>query len=82
MPKKKQLESANICTVVSFVTSLRCELKIAMAYTVGSMVTLTALGVGRRGGTTFTPSQTLKKMLGTSGTRATEVSIMTGESNA
>jgi hypothetical protein len=73
MRKKKQLESANICTVVSFGRSSKCELKIAMAHTVGSRVTLTTLGVGRKGGTNFTPNQNLKTMLETNGTKATEV---------
>ena len=78
MRKKKQLESANICIVVSFGRSSRCDLKIAMAHTVGSRVTLTALGAGRKGGTTFTPNQNLKKMLETNGTKATEVTQENG----
>jgi hypothetical protein len=78
MRKKKQLESANICTVVSFERSSRCDLKIAMVHTVGSRVTLTTLGVGRRGGTNFTPNQNLKTMLETNGTKATEVTQENG----
>jgi len=78
MRKKKQLESANICTVVSFGRSSRCGLKIAMAHTVGSEVTLTTLGVGKRGGTNFTPNQNLKQMLETNGLKATEVTMENG----
>jgi hypothetical protein len=70
---KKELESANICTAVSFGLSFPCELKIVMAHTVGSKVTLTTLGVGKKGGTNFTPNQNLKTMLETNGTKATEV---------
>jgi enterochelin esterase-like enzyme len=81
MPRKKKLlkqESVSICTVVSFERSSRCELKIAMAHTVGSGVTLTTLGVGRKGGTTFTPNQNLRKMLETNGTKAIEVTKENG----
>ena len=73
MRKKKQSESVNICTVVSFGRSSRCASKIAIAHTVGSMVTLTTVGAIRKGGTNFTPNQTLKKMLETNGLKATEV---------
>ena len=82
MRKKKQLESANICTVVSFGTSSRCEYKIAITHTVGLVATMTELGVGRKGGLNFTPNQALKKMLETNGTRAIEVSLMTGDCSA
>lgn len=78
MRKKKQLESANICIVVSFGRSSKCDLKIAMAHTVGSRVTLTALGAGRKDGMNFTPNQNLKKMLETSGIKATEVTQENG----
>ena len=78
MRKRKQLDSVSICTVVSFGRSSRCDLKIAMAHTVGSEVTLTALGVGKKGGTTFTPNQNLKQMLETNGLKATEVTMENG----
>ena len=78
MRKKKQLESANICTVVSFGRSSKCESKIAIAHTVGSTVTLTAVGAIRKGGTNFTPNQTLKKMLESNGLKATEVTTENG----
>ena len=81
MPRLKQpmpLVSASICTVVSFGGSSRCALKIAMVHTVGSVATVTALGVGKKGGTTFTPNRLLKKMLETSGIKATEVNMVTG----
>jgi hypothetical protein len=79
MPRKKKLiESANICTVVSFGRSSRCELKIAIAHTVGSTVVMTTVGAGRRGGTNFTPNQILKKMLETNGLKVTEVTQENG----
>jgi hypothetical protein len=69
---KTQQESVSICTVVSFDTSSRCALKIAMVHTVGSVATVTTLGAGRKGGTNFTPNQILKKMLETNGLKVTE----------
>ena len=78
MKKKKQLESVSICTVVSFGRSSRCALKIAMVHTVGSVATVTTLGGGRKGGTTFTPNRNLKKMLETNGLKATEVTKENG----
>jgi len=78
MRKKKQSESANICIVVSFGRLSKCVSKIAIAHTVGSRVTLIALGVGRKDGTTFTPNQNLRKMLETNGQKATEVTQENG----
>lgn len=83
MPRKKKLiESANICTVVSFGRSSRCELKIAMVHTVGSVAIVTTLGVGRKGGTNFTPNQNLKRMLETNGLKVTEVTKENGNDKA
>jgi len=76
--KNKEQETVSICTVVSFGRSSRCALKIAIAHTVGSRVTLTTLGGGRRGGMTFTPNQRLRKMLETNGLKATEVTQENG----
>jgi hypothetical protein len=76
--KNKEQETVSICTVVSFGKSSRCALKIAIAHTVGSRVTLMTLGGGRKGGTTFIPNQNLKKMLETNGTKATEVTKENG----
>jgi hypothetical protein len=76
--KKKQLESASICTVVSFGRSSRCESKIAMVLTVGSVATVTTVGGGRKGGTSFTPNRTLKKMLELNGHLVTGESTVTG----
>lgn len=81
MPRLKQpmpLVSASICTVVSFGGSSRCALKIGMVHTVGSVATVTPLGVGKKGGTTFTPNRLLKKMLEINGTKAIEVNMETG----
>jgi hypothetical protein len=83
MPRKKKLlESANICTVVSFGRSSRCALKIAMVHTVGSVATVTTLGVGRRGGTNFIPNQILKKMLETNGLKVIEETQENGNDKA
>ena len=76
--KSKEQETVSICTVVSFGRSSRCALKIAIAHTVGSRVTLTTLGGGRKGGTTFIPNRNLKKMLETNGLKATEVTQENG----
>jgi len=76
--KKKEQETVSICTAVSFGRSSRCVLKIAIAHTVGSKVTLTTLGSGKRGGTNFTPNPNLKKMLKTNGLKATEVTKENG----
>ena len=74
----KEQETVSICTVVSFDTSSRCELKIAMVHTVGSVATVTTLGAGRKGGTNFTPNQNLKTMLETNGLKVTEVTQENG----
>ena len=76
--KSKEQETVSICTVVSFGRSSRCALKVAMAHTVGSTVTLTTLGGARRGGTNFIPNQNLKKMLETNGLKVTEVTMENG----
>ena len=73
MRRKKVREQMSIVTVVSFDTSSRFALRIAIAHTVGSTVTLTTLGDVTRGGTNFIPSHDLRRMLETSGQRATEV---------
>ena len=78
MRRKKVKERMNIVTVVSFEELLRCELKIAIAHTVGSTVTLTTLGGVIRGGMNFTPSPALRRILETSGSKATEVTKENG----
>ena len=78
MPRKKQLESVSICTVVLFERSSRCVSKIAIVHTVGSVATVTTLGVGRRGGTNFIPNRILKKMLESNGLKVTEVTQENG----
>ena len=72
------MESVTICTVASFGRSSQCVLKIAMVHTVGSVATVTTLGVGEKGGVNFTPNQNLKKMLENSGCWATEVTQENG----
>jgi hypothetical protein len=78
MRKKKQSESVSICTVVSFGRSSKCDLKIGIVHTVGSVATVTTLGGGRKGGTNFTPNQILRKMLETNGLKAIEVTKENG----
>jgi uncharacterized protein (DUF1501 family) len=78
MPRKKQLESVSICTVVSFGRSSECALKIGVVHTVGSTATLTTIGGGIKGGTNFTPNRTLRKMLEINGLKATGVTKENG----
>jgi len=80
--RSKEPETVSICTVVSFGRSSRCELKIAMVHTVGSVATVTTLGAGRRGGTNFTPNRNLKRMLETNGLKVTEVTKENGNDKA
>ena len=63
----------NIVTVVSFGRFSGCVYKIAIAHTAGSMVTLTSVGSATKGGTNFTPSPALRRMLESNGLKATEV---------
>lgn len=80
--KKKEQETVSICTTVSFGRSSRCALKIALVHTVGSMATVTTLGVGRKGGTNFTPSPALRRMLEINGLKVTEVTKENGNDKA
>ena len=67
MRRKRAKEKTSIVTVVSFGGLSKKELKIAMAHTVGSMVTLTTLGGVSKDGTNFIPSPALRRMLGRNG---------------
>jgi hypothetical protein len=78
MRRRKAKEQTNIVTVVSFGRLSRCGSKIAMAHTVGSTVTLMTLGSVTKAGTNFTPSPALRRMLETSGQKATEVTQENG----
>ena len=78
MRRKKVKEQTSIVTVVSFGRSSRCASKIAITHTVGSMVTLTVLGNVTRGGTNFTPSPALRRMLENNGQKVTEVTKENG----
>jgi hypothetical protein len=75
---RKAKEKMSIVTAVSFEKSSRCVLKIAIARTVGSMVTLTSVGSVTKGGTNFIPSPALRRMLETSGQKVTEVTQENG----
>jgi hypothetical protein len=78
MRRKKVKEKMSIVTVVSFDTSSRCASKIAIAHTVGSMVTLTKLGGITKGGMNFIPSHALREMLEINGPKETEVTQENG----
>jgi len=78
MRRKRAKEQMSIVIVVLFGKSSRCVLKIAIARTAGSMVTLTTLGNATRDGTNFTPSLALRRMLESSGQKATEVTQENG----
>jgi hypothetical protein len=75
---RRAKEKMSIVTVVSFGRSSRCALKIAIARTAGSMVTLTSVGNVTRDGTNFIPSPTLRRMLESSGQKVTEVTKENG----
>jgi hypothetical protein len=75
---RRAKEKMSIVTVVSFEKLSRCVFKIAIARTAGSMVTLTSVGSATRGGTNFIPSPALKRMLESSGQKATEVTQENG----
>jgi hypothetical protein len=78
MRRKRVKEKTSIVTVVSFGGSSKKELKIAMAHTVGSTVTLTTLGGISRDGTNFIPSPALRRMFEINGPRATEANTEIG----
>ena len=80
--RSKEQETVSICTAVSFGKSSRCALKIAMVHTVGSVATVTTLGAGRKGGTNFTPSPALRRMLEINGLKVTEVTKENGNDKA
>jgi hypothetical protein len=70
---RRAKDKMSIVTVVSFGRFSGCVYKIAIAHTAGSMVTLTSVGSATRGGTNFTPSPALRRMLESNGLKATEV---------
>ena len=78
MRRKKVKEQMNIVTVVSFGESSRCGLKIAIARTAGSMVTLTSVGSATRDGMNFIPTHNLRRMLETNGQREIEEHMENG----
>jgi len=65
--EKKAKVKTNIVTVVSFEKSSRCALKIVMARTDGSMVTLTTLVGITKDGMTYIKDHGWNKMFETSG---------------
>ena len=81
MRRKRVKEKTSIVTVVSFGGSSKKELKIAMAHTVGSTVTLTTLGGISKDGTNFIPSPALRRMLEINGAVEIAANTEIGESN-
>jgi hypothetical protein len=75
---RKAKEKMSIVTVVSFEESSRCALKIAIAHTVGSTVTLTNVGSITKGGTNFIPSPALRRILESSGEKVIEATQENG----
>jgi hypothetical protein len=75
---RRAKEKMSIVTVVSFGESSRCVLKIAIARTAGSTVTLTNVGSVTKGGTNFIPSPALRRILENSGQKVTEVTTENG----
>jgi hypothetical protein len=76
---RRAKDKMSIVTVVSFGRFSGCVYKIAIAHTAGSMVTLTSVGSATRGGTNFTPSPALRRMLELSGLLETEERMVTGD---
>ena len=70
---RRAKDKMSIVTVVSFGRFSGCVYKIAIAHTAGSMVTLTSVGSATKGGTNFTPSPALRRMLESNGLKATKV---------
>ena len=81
MRRKRVKEKTSIVTVVLFGGSSKKELKIAMAHTVGSTVTLTTLGGISKDGTNFIPSPALRRMLEINGAVEIAANTEIGESN-
>jgi len=75
---RRAKEKMSIVTVVSFGESSKCVLKIAIARTAGSTVTLTNVGSVTKGGTNFIPSPALRQILESNGLKATEVTKENG----
>jgi len=70
---RRAKEKMSIVTVVSFGESSKCVLKIAIARTAGSTVTLTNVGSVTKGGTNFIPSPALRQILESNGLKVIEV---------
>jgi len=81
MEEEKEKAQTNIVTVVSLDASSKSELKIVMAHTDGSEVTLTTLVDITRDGMTFIRDHGLRKIFENSGLWETEANMEIGESN-
>lgn len=76
--EKREKETMSIVTAVSFGKSSKCGLKIAMARTVGSEVTLTTLAAITRDGMIFIRDHGLNKMFETSGIKEIVATMESG----
>ncbi len=79
--EKKDKVQTNIVTVVSLDGSSKSALKIVMAHTDGSEVTLTTLADITKDGMTFIRDHGLRKMFENSGLLEIEAITEIGESN-
>ncbi len=79
--EKKDRVQTNIVTVVSLDGSSKSALKIVMAHTDGSEVTLTTLADITKDGMTFIRDHGLRKMFENSGLLEIEANMEIGESN-
>jgi hypothetical protein len=79
MEEQKELGAMNIVTVVSLDGSSKSALKIVMAHTDGSEVTLTTLADITKDGMTFIQSHGLRKMFENSGLLETGANMEIGE---
>jgi hypothetical protein len=82
MEEQKELGQMNIVTVVSLDGSSKSALKIVMAHTDGSEVTLTTLADITKDGMTFIRSHGLRKMFENSGLLETGANMEIGNDTA
>ena len=78
MSRKKDKGKMSIAIVVSLDGSLKKDYKIVMMHSVGSMVTLTTWGSGKKVGTNYIPNRVLKQMFENNGQGAIEEKMVSG----
>ena len=74
----KEKEQTSIAIVVSLDGSSKSALKIVMAHTDGSEVTVTKWADGTRGGMNYIPNRVLRQMFETSGAKAIVATMESG----